>query len=177
MWCAKTCVQIPFSIYATNMTVYVDATFAGCRSTRRSTSGGGIMFGSHCIKHWSSTQTTSSLASAEAELHGIAKGAAQALGMRSIGKDMGAEIPSLLLTDASAALGIVRRRGLGRIRRLDVTDLWIQEQVRSKEMDIQKVAGADNIADALTKHVSSRPREALETHEPLSRRGTGRNSS
>ena len=133
------------------MTVFVDTDFAGCKSTRRSTSGGVIMYGSHCIKHWSSTPTTISLSSAEAELHGIAKGASQSLGMRSIGRDLGVHTQILLLTDASAAIGIVRRRGLGKVRHLDVTDLWVQEQVRSKEIDIQKVAGADNIADALTK--------------------------
>ena len=81
--------------------------------------------------------------------------------MLSIRRDIGADIPILLLTGASAALGIVRRRGLGRIRHLDVTDLWIQEQVRSKEMDIQKVAGTENIADALTKML---PRPDLVKH-------------
>ena len=53
--------KYPFQSMPPNMTVYVDTDFAGCRSTRRSTSGGVIMFGSHCIKHWSSTQTTISL--------------------------------------------------------------------------------------------------------------------
>ena len=109
------------------------------------------MHGMHCIKHWSTTQTTISLSSAEAELHGIAKGASQALGMRSIARDLGGEMKIVILTDASAAIGIVRRRGLGKIRHLDVTDLWIQEQIRSKEIDVQKFAGVDNIADALTK--------------------------
>ena len=119
------------------------------------------MYGVHCVKHWSTTQTTISLSSAEAELHRIAKGASQALGMRSIGRDLGVQSKLLLLADASAALGIVRRRGLGRIRHLDVTDLWVQEQVRSTEIDIQKVAGIDNVADALTKTLS---RPALVKH-------------
>ena len=57
----------------------------------------------------------------------------------------------VLITGAAAAIGIVRRRGLGRVRHLDVTDLWLQGKVRSKDIIVEKVAGADNPADALTK--------------------------
>ena len=73
--------------------------------------------------------------------------------MRTIGRDPGIDFSIQVFTDASAALGIVRRRGLGRIRHLDVTDLWLQEQVRNrnKELEILKVAGAENMADLLAK--------------------------
>ena len=37
--------------------VYVDANWAGCRRTRKSTSGGCAMLGAHCIKAWSKTQS------------------------------------------------------------------------------------------------------------------------
>jgi len=59
----------------TEIDVYVDTDFAGCRETRRSTSGGVAMLGGCCIKHWSKTQGTISLSSGEAEPHGIAYGA------------------------------------------------------------------------------------------------------
>ena len=39
----------------TEIDVYVDTDFAGCRETRRSTSGGVAMLGGCCIKHWSKT--------------------------------------------------------------------------------------------------------------------------
>ena len=48
--------------------VYVDTNLAGCKATRRSTSGGAAMFGSHLLKHLSKTQTTVCLSSGEAEL-------------------------------------------------------------------------------------------------------------
>ena len=54
---------------------------------------------------------------------------------------MGLDLKILMLTDASAALCIVRRRGLGRIRHLDVTGLWLQERVRQKDLDIAKIPG------------------------------------
>lgn len=57
-------------------------------------------------------------------------------------------------SDAKAAIGIRRRKGLGNIRHLATTDLWIQHKVRSKEIDLCKVAGAENPADILTKYVA-----------------------
>ena len=101
---------------------YCDSNWAGCVRTRKSTTGLAIMYGGCTIRTLSKTQANIALSSAEAELHGIAKGASQALGMRSISRDLGGIMSTLLLTDASAALGIVRRRGLGKIRHLDVTD-------------------------------------------------------
>ena len=55
--------------------------------------------------------------------------------------------------DANRGSGIARRKGLGKIRHLDVTDLWIQDKIRSKEIQGEKILGADNPADALTKYV------------------------
>ena len=67
---------------------YCDTDFAGCEITRRSTSGGAIMLGDHCLKHWSSTQRTIALSSGEAELGGIANGAAHAMGFCSMARDL-----------------------------------------------------------------------------------------
>ena len=64
--------------------LYVDTDFAGCKETRRSTSGGVAMVGTGCIKHYSKTQTTIELSSGEAELNGIGAGIAQGLGIQSI---------------------------------------------------------------------------------------------
>lgn len=64
--------------------VHVDTDFAGCQQTRRSTSGGAAVMGPHHVKHWSKTQSTVSLSSGEAELHGICAGVAQGVGIQSI---------------------------------------------------------------------------------------------
>ena len=49
------------------------------------------MKGGHLPKHWSSTQQTIALSSGEAELMGIVKGAAEGLGLQSVGKDLNIE--------------------------------------------------------------------------------------
>ena len=133
--------------------VYTDSDFAGCKTSRRSTSGGVVMHGSHCIRHWSTTQSTLSLSSGESELHGIAKGVQNAIGFQSMGADIDFSKPMHIHSDATAAIGIARRRGLGKLRHLDVEDLWVQEQVRSKRVHLHKVLGTDNPADIFTKYV------------------------
>jgi hypothetical protein len=56
-------------------------------------------------------------------------------------------------TDATAAKGIATRRGLGKVRHIDTRELWLQEKVGNGDLDIEKVKGTDNVADALTKYV------------------------
>ena len=133
--------------------VFTDTDFAGCKETRRSTSGGVIMLGGHTVRHWSRTQPTIALSSGEAELGGIGAGIAEALGFQSLARDLGWTYEIRVHSDASAAIGIARRRGLGKVRHLDVTDLWIQQQIRAKKVTLVKVAGDANPADALTKYV------------------------
>ena len=133
--------------------VFVDTDFAGCKESRRSTSGGVIMLDGRCVKHWSKTQSTIALSSGEAELHGIAAGISHGLGLQSLARDLGITLGIRVHTDATAALGICRRRGLGKIRHLDTTDLWCQEKVRAGAVTLHKVPGVDNPADIMTKYV------------------------
>ena len=111
------------------------------------------MIGGHNVKHWSKTQSTISLSSGESELHGIALGCSQALGIQSLCRDMGWNLPIRIWSDATAAIGIARRKGLGKIRHLDVTDLWIQDQIRGGKISLDNVLGIENPSDVLTKFV------------------------
>ena len=113
------------------------------------------MIGSHLIKSWSATQTTVALSSGEAELSGLVKGAAQAIGLQSVGIDLGNRWSIMMKSDATAAIGMCRRRGLGKVRHLAVADLWIQDKVKNKELQLEKVLGLDNPADLLTKYLDS----------------------
>ena len=136
--------------------VYTDTDWAGCPRTRKSTSGGCIMLGAHTIKTWSSTQTSISLSSGEAEFNGVVRGAGAGLGYRSLLGDLGHQLPLRVWTDSSAALGICSRQGLGKLRHLDTHTLWIQQAVRARQVDLRKIAGEVNPADIFTKHSLSR---------------------
>ena len=133
--------------------VYVDTDFAGCHVTRRSTSGGAACHGEHLIKHWSNTQPTVALTSAEAELTGISKGAAQGLGLQTIAKALGIDISLKVMSDATATIGISRRRGLSKVRHLATADLWIQDRIRKGDFKLEKVLRAENLSHILNKYV------------------------
>ena len=116
------------------------------------------MLGKHAVKHWSSTQTSISLSSGEAEFAGVVRGAGQGLGYQALLHDVGVELPLRVWTDSSAAIGICSRQGLGKLRHLDTHTLWIQQAVRTGRVDLRKVDGNSNPADLLTKHSISRQR-------------------
>ena len=109
------------------------------------------MQGKHLIKAWGKKQQVVALSSAESELAGICKGSSISLGLLSIAKDLGLHWHLTVETDATAAIGITRRRGLGKIRHLAVADLWVQDRVRAGDFSIKKVAGDLNAAGILTK--------------------------
>lgn len=151
--CPRIVFHFDFQDLPNDMNTFCDTNFAGCAATRRSTSGGVIFLGGHVVKHWSTTQTTVSLSSGEAELHGVAKGGANSIGLQALAQDLGISLGIRLHTDSSAAVGMVRRRGLGKIRHLDTTDLWLQEKIREDNFQVLKVEGAQNPADILTKYI------------------------
>ena len=153
--------NFPYQSAGPDLRVYVDTDFGGCHVTRRSTSGGVAMRGGHCIKHWSTTQTTVALSSGEAELGGICRGTSQGLGLQALARDLGIQLELEVMADATAAIGICRRRGLGKIRHLHVADLWIQDRLRKGDFRLTKVLGSDNPADMLTKFV---PRDVMRKH-------------
>ena len=113
------------------------------------------MFGSHCLKTWSSTQAIIALSSGEAEFYGIVKAASVGLGMLSMQHDVGIHTKLNIYTDAEAARGIAARRGLGRTRHIDVHLLWVQEKVAHGAFALCRVHGKSNPSDLMTKHLDS----------------------
>ena len=141
--------------------VYSDTDWAGCVRTRKSTSGGISFIGGHAIKSWSTNQNIIALSSAEAELYALLKGASQSLGWQSMANDFGDNLSIGLYSDASAAIAISQRTGLGKLRHIQTQYLWLQERVSRKDLSLTKVVGTANPADMLTKAVDS---NTLNTH-------------
>ena len=75
------------------------------------------------------------------------------MGLVTVARDLGLAWDLHLQTDATAAIGICRRRGLGKIRHLATADLWVQVKLRAGEFTLSKLPGADNPSDILTKYV------------------------
>ena len=73
----------------------------------------------------------------------------------------------VLGTDSSAAKSFVPRRGLGRMRHIEVRDLWLkEEEVKKGGVKIEKVRGDENPADLMAKFLGK-----ADIEERLSRMG------
>ena len=55
-----------------------------------------------------------------------------------------------MMADAWAALGIIARKGLGKVRHLDINHLWIQQVAVERRARLEKVQGPSNPADLMT---------------------------
>ena len=99
-----------------------------------------------------------------------------ALGTRGLLEDQGVQVGITMYSDASAALGIALRRGVGKARHIEVRQLWLQDRVAHGDIEVVKVKGEENPADALTNHSDS---SKLEAHCRAMghRRGVGRSLS
>ena len=143
------------------------------------------MSGTHLLTQWSRTQHVISLSSGEAELHAVCTCASEGLALRNISAEMGLDAELELLTDSSAAKGIVMRNGAGRVKHLDIKSLWIQEREARGDLRVKKVPRLANWSDLLTHHwseqegrrhldgmaVHRRSRPRPETHGPPPRGG------
>ena len=73
--------------------------------------------------------------------------------MLSLMKDFGWRVTGEVWGDASAALGIINRKGLGKTRHIDTGLLWVQQIAAEKRLRFHKVLGKNNPADLFTKHL------------------------
>ena len=117
------------------------------------------MLGEHCIKTWSSTQGAVALSSAEAEFYAMVEAVTRAKGLASLAKELGFEEIGNVIhlgTDSSAAKSFVCRRGLGKMKHLEIRDLWLQKEVYEGRLIVHKIKGEENPADLMTKILSVR---------------------
>ena len=98
-----------------NVVACTDSEWAGCRRTRRSTSGGCIHRGQHILMLWSETQAVVALSSAEAQLGAAEKASQEVLGIMPLRKDVGETTRVHVMGDASAAGETLEHK------------LWVQE--------------------------------------------------
>ena len=135
--------------------IVVDSDWAGCRDTRRSTSGGCVIYKGVCLKVWSTTQQHIALSSGEAEYYAAVKGGSEGLFLENLCEDLGISARVVLHTDSSACKGMCNRDGVGKLRHIELQYLWLQQAVRAGRFAMRKIPGERNPADLLTKFLSA----------------------
>ena len=110
----------------------------------------------HSVRHWSVTQGTVSLFSAESEAKAITKGCIEAL---HVEHQTARPFKIEVWTDSSSAKAIMQRHGPGRrAKHLEVQTMWVQQWNKIGLISLDKLNTQETVADLLTKHV---PRSVL----------------
>ena len=117
------------------------------------------MIGLHCVTHWCRGQAVIALSSGEAEYYSLVTLVAEMCGVNSLAKDWNLEYKFGINMDATAAIGMAGRRGLGKVKHVHTVFLWIQERLQELKAVVKKQHTSDMLADILTKFL---PRESLE---------------
>ena len=147
-----------------DINVYVDSDWAGCPTTRKSTTGFIISLLGTTINYGSRTQATIALSSAEAELYAINTGATEALHIRSLLMELLNinKVNIKIHTDSSSGKSMATRIGSSRkAKHIELKHLFIQQLISHDYVRIIKIHTNDNPADILTKYVST---ETLQRH-------------
>ena len=84
------------------------------------------------------------------------KATAEAIGVDRMAHGWGDASDMTVHIDSSAAIGVVNRRGSGKLRHIRVGQLWIQEMAEEGEVKVRKIGGEQNVADLMTKHLADR---------------------
>ena len=87
-------------------------------------------------------------------MYGVIRASTEALGVSTLLEDFGCiGIKVSVGMDANAAIGIVQRRGLNKLRHVELDVLWIQEQQARRLLPLRKVPGPRKPSDMMTKNV------------------------
>lgn len=135
------------------MKIYSDGDWAGCKEIWKPSTGGCVMQGKHSIKARSRTQALVVLSSGEFELYASPIAAAETLGTLPMAKDFSLHSNGDMWGDASAALGIIHRNGLGKTRHIQTGLLWTQQTAAEQRFKFNNVLGKEHPAHLSTKHL------------------------
>lgn len=147
------------SIFLTNtsnaqLTAYCDSDWAGCPTTRRSTSGFCILLGTSPLSWKAKRQTIVARSSAEAEYRAMALTICEIMWLKQLLKDLGLTntLPTTLYCDNNAALSIALNPvHHERMKHIEIDNHFIREKVHDKTIQPQYIPSHSQLADIFTK--------------------------
>ena len=131
--------------------IVTDSDWSSDTTTRKSISGGLIRFAGVTVAHWSKTQASVALSSAEAEFNAVVTGLVEGVHISNLIQELwGQAVPIRVSTDASACKGMLLRSGVGRLKHLSTKQLWAQGAIAAYGVEVLKISRKTNSADMMT---------------------------
>jgi len=145
---------------------YADADWGGCLNTRRSTTGYIFQTYGGIVAWKSRRQPSTALSTTHAELLATTDAARQAEWLRQLLDDLGMGLPngvpvSLYNDNAGAVLLAQHPHDHKMTKHFDIRANYLREQRADKVISVHKVSTDDNLADILTKPLSSNQHNRL----------------
>lgn len=137
---------------------YSDADYASEAVTRKSVSGVVVKYSGGAIFWMSKRQQCVSLSTTEAEYIAASEAAKELVWLKRLFEEIAplAEIPILLVDNASAVQLTKNPEYHQRTKHIDVRYHFVREKVLARELEVQHVPGEKNLADILTKPLAKR---------------------
>ena len=144
---------------------YSDADLGNCRKSKRSTSGGCILFNGSIIHTWAKQQGTVADSSTEAEFLAMTRACKEIKYITQFLDELGIvlERVPVLYVDNTSAMSMVTENVKSRVKHLDRKKYLIREMVHNLNLTVHHVETRFNIADIFTKYV---PQTVLSVLKP-----------
>jgi len=147
-----------------NPLLFVDADYGGCKVTRRSTSGMIILMNGGPITWSSRLQKITAQSSAESEIYAVCEAVKEAIHIKLLCEETGIRQPNkpmAVYEDNSACIALGHSlKNSKSAKHFQVRLRFLQEHVRDKTIEFEKVDTKEQLADGFTKAL---PREAFES--------------
>jgi hypothetical protein len=143
---------------SSDLVVYIDADWAGCPDTRRSTSGYAVFLGDNLVSWSAKRQTVVSRSSVEAEYRAVTNGVAEAIWLRQLLHELQAP-PSrctLIYCDNINAVYLSTNPvQYQRTKHVEIDLHFVREKVAIGQVCVLHVPTTSQFADILTKGLPS----------------------
>ena len=151
-------VEYPRNLTDIHLWAHTDSDWAGCKQTRRSTSGYVIFLDTGPVCWKSKMQSIVALSSCEAEYISLVECIKEILWLRMHLNDLGVTIasPVTIGIDNQAAIALAKNPVLHeKTKHIDTRHFFIRQAVQQGLIRLQYINTGDNIADILTKHTKT----------------------
>ena len=134
-----------------NLNGHSDSDWAGDAVTRCSVTGYSISLNGSLLLSKALKQKVKSLSSCEAEFYAASACAIELLGLKEFLQELGFRVVASLYMDSDSARSILKRRGPGGLKHIELRVLAIQDWVKDERIQIRRASSEENVADLFTK--------------------------